>query len=574
MHGRDRVSSPMKKGGADMANTKEEMMTFHPFLKGSDASTKGVGWKIASPYKVALFVVDCSLVMITFAACIMITGIPVSFLGDFGVTGALLMICIMIGAFFPTFNLYNYHQIFSAKGHIKNFSKAFGWSILSIAILILFYSRPDILKGRLLIPVLIVAATGILLVSRFYGDQLLFLLKSMGLGFLALGIIGLINPYEKPIFIEEWIQIAGWAAIAFMTILAGRMFLVHVVFNKWLRRQFRRQLAIIGSDSEAERITNHVINQNAPFWVRGVIDKTKSEGICSDIPKNCLGRIQDLPRIVGEERLDELIVTDENTEKRTLISLLDYCTSQGITVWFPPRLMPIIDMKLYIDSFCGLPMIRMCSQKNSWLFNKMKHCFDALITLPFCLILLPVFAVVGIVVKLNSPGPMFYKAEAVGKNGWKFKLYKFRSMRVNNSHDIHKDYVTKFIDGEIGQMEKEDHVFKITDDPRVTSVGKVLRKYSIDELPQLLNVLKGDMSLVGPRPCLPYEYEIYKDWHKKRLSIRPGITCLWQVSGRSAVTFEDMILLDLYYIYNRNFLMDMNIIYETFFAVLDKRGAH
>jgi lipopolysaccharide/colanic/teichoic acid biosynthesis glycosyltransferase len=115
---------------------------------------------------------------------------------------------------------------------------------------------------------------------------------------------------------------------------------------------------------------------------------------------------------------------------------------------------------------------------------------------------------------------------------------------------------------------------KITDDPRITRVGKILRKFSLDELPQLINVLKGDMSLVGPRPCLPYEYDCYKDWCKKRVAVRAGITGLWQVTGRSSVTFEDMILLDLYYIYNRNLAMDFNILFETIFVVLGKKGAY
>jgi lipopolysaccharide/colanic/teichoic acid biosynthesis glycosyltransferase len=130
------------------------------------------------------------------------------------------------------------------------------------------------------------------------------------------------------------------------------------------------------------------------------------------------------------------------------------------------------------------------------------------------------------------------------------------------------------IKGEISYEGKKDKVFKITDDPRITPIGKLLRKFSIDELPQIINVLKGDMSLVGPRPCLPYEYKVYKDWHKKRMSVRPGITGLWQVAGRSAVTFEDMVLLDLYYIYNRRILLDMNIIFETVFTVLGKQGAY
>ncbi len=153
-------------------------------------------------------------------------------------------------------------------------------------------------------------------------------------------------------------------------------------------------------------------------------------------------------------------------------------------------------------------------------------------------------------------------------------MYKFRSMRVNNDVCIHKDYVTKLIKGEIGKDCKGDQVLKITDDSRITSIGKIIRKLSLDELPQLINVLKGDMSLVGPRPCLPYEYELYKDWHKKRQSVRPGITGLWQVTGRSTVSFEDMILLDLYYIYNRSLMMDLSILYETVFVVLGKKGAY
>jgi lipopolysaccharide/colanic/teichoic acid biosynthesis glycosyltransferase len=141
------------------------------------------------------------------------------------------------------------------------------------------------------------------------------------------------------------------------------------------------------------------------------------------------------------------------------------------------------------------------------------------------------------------------------------------------SKEIHKEFVTRLIKGEFAQI-GPDKTLKITNDPRVTTVGRILRKTSLDELPQLINVLKGEMSLVGPRPCLPYEYEIYKDWHKKRTAVRPGITGLWQVLGRSEVSFEDMILLDLYYIYNRSLDLDLGILFETIFVVLKKKGAH
>ena len=350
--------------------------------------------------------------------------------------------------------------------------------------------------------------------------------------------------------------------------------MIQEVFNNWLRRRFRRQIAVIGSDQEANQIINYIIDNNAPFWVAGIVDRQGGGNLSVSVPKKRLGELKDLPDIVNREKSDELIVTDESMDKRTLISLLDYCTSEGLTVWFPPKLMPIIVMKLYIDNFCGLPMIRMCSQKNSWLFNKIKHGLDALLTTLMFLLFLPLFLVIAVAIKLNSPGPVFYRARSVGKSGRAFIMYKFRSMKVNNGVDIHKNYVTKLIKGEIYEKGKIDRVFKLTGDSRVTEVGKFLRKYSLDELPQIINVIKGDMSLVGPRPCLPYEYEVYKDWHKKRLYIRPGISGLWQVAGRSAVTFEDMVLLDLYYIYNRSLVFDLMILHETFFAVLQKRGAY
>ena len=153
-------------------------------------------------------------------------------------------------------------------------------------------------------------------------------------------------------------------------------------------------------------------------------------------------------------------------------------------------------------------------------------------------------------------------------------MFKFRSMKLNNDNEIHQQFVTKLIKGEIGKDSSDGQPLKITNDPRVTMIGKFLRKFSLDELPQLINVIAGQMSLIGPRPCLPYEYDIYQDWYKKRAAIRPGITGLWQVTGRSEVAFEEMILLDLYYVYNRNIWMDLNILIETIFVVLKKKGAY
>ena len=356
-------------------------------------------------------------------------------------------------------------------------------------------------------------------------------------------------------------------------LLALRSAVVHLVFNQALRRRFRQQVLLIGANSDAERITDLIIRQNAPFWIAGTVSTCEECRLDTLVPKSSLGRIRDLEAIVGEHFFQEVIITDELIEKAELVGLLDFFTSRGITIWFVPKLMPIIHVKLDIDSLCGMPMIRLRGGRNEWLFLKAKHAFDAVIGLVATAVALPILLTSALAIALDSRGPVFYRPRAIGKGGRPFTMFKFRSMFTDASKSLHQDYVTKLIKGEIRQ-DPSGQPLKITNDPRVTRVGGFLRKTSLDELPQLINVLKGDMSLVGPRPCLPYEWEIYKDWHKKRSAVRPGITGLWQVVGRSEVSFEDMIILDLYYIYNRSFDLDLSILFETIFVVLKKKGAH
>ena len=549
-------------------------LEFVPFLKGDDAVARAGRRSLLSPYKIALFAQDLIVANLSFWLAAWITGAG-SFLVDDPIQAiSLLVLSLVLLAFFPTYRLYSYHHIFLTRMHSIQLFKSFFWSILTVGTILFLYTYPNFLEGGAAIPLVFLSAIAVLLLSRFYWNYLLYLVKAIGLSFIALGVIGFIISDEKAMIVGQWHFMFIGFSMAVSMVLVSRLFAVHWVFNRWMRRRFRSQVAIIGSDEEAKSTTRHLVTLNAPFWVAGFVGSREID--CTELPvaKGLLGELKELPWIIEREKVDEIIVTDENLGKRTLIALLDYCTSAGLTVWFPPKLMPIIDMKLYIDSFCGLPMIRLCSQRNSWLFNKIKHGLDALIALPGVLILLPLFLVIAAAVKMNSRGPAFYRTKAVGKNGKIFNMYKFRSMVVNEDHEIHKDFVTKLIKGDICPESNGNKPLKVADDPRVTAIGRLLRRSSLDELPQLINVLGGYMSLVGPRPCLPYEYEAYQDWHKKRLSVRPGITGLWQVAGRSAVSFEDMVLLDLYYIYNRGLLMDMSIIYETLYAVLGKRGAY
>ena len=189
----------------------------------------------------------------------------------------------------------------------------------------------------------------------------------------------------------------------------------------------------------------------------------------------------------------------------------------------------------------------------------------------------PLFLSISVAIKLSSKGPVLFRQKRVGQYGFPFTFVKFRSMYSVNDSNIHKEYVKRFISGKDPQQIEgnQNVVYKISEDPRVTRVGRFLRKTSLDEFPQFLNVLKGEMSLVGPRPPIPYELESYDIWHRRRvLEVKPGITGLWQVNGRSKTTFDDMVRLDLEYARTWSFWLDIKILLQTPWAVLSRKGAY
>jgi lipopolysaccharide/colanic/teichoic acid biosynthesis glycosyltransferase len=189
----------------------------------------------------------------------------------------------------------------------------------------------------------------------------------------------------------------------------------------------------------------------------------------------------------------------------------------------------------------------------------------------------PIFLAIALAVKLSSKGPVFFRQQRVGQYGQHFTFLKFRSMRTNNDHSAHKEFITKFIASQASRQPSNGNgegVFKLTNDPRITRVGKFLRRTSLDELPQFLNVLRGEMSLVGPRPPIPYELAAYQTWHRRRvLEVKPGITGLWQVTGRSRVNFDEMVRLDLRYATSWSPALDFTILMRTPIAVIKGEGA-
>ena len=210
--------------------------------------------------------------------------------------------------------------------------------------------------------------------------------------------------------------------------------------------------------------------------------------------------------------------------------------------------------------------------------ESLKRVMDIVGSLLALIIGAPVFAAIAVATKATSPGPVFFRQRRIGQHGKPFVFLKFRSMKVGNDSTPHKEYVKRLISGQAERHPSDGNgqgVFKLTADPRITKVGAFLRKTSLDELPQFINVLKGEMSLVGPRPPIPYEVEAYDVWHRRRLlEAKPGITGLWQVSGRSRVTFDEMVRLDLRYARTCSPWMDIKILLRTPLAVVLGEGAH
>ncbi|MEQ8198228.1 MAG: sugar transferase [Clostridiaceae bacterium] len=201
---------------------------------------------------------------------------------------------------------------------------------------------------------------------------------------------------------------------------------------------------------------------------------------------------------------------------------------------------------------------------NSGRYDFFKRVIDVCCAAVAIIVLSPLFLIISIIIRLDSKGPAFFSQERVGKNGKVFRMYKFRSMIVN-AECLREALLT--------ENEMSGPMFKIKDDPRITSVGKFIRRTSIDELPQLFNILKGEMSLVGPRPSLPNEVEKFEEWMLKRLKVKPGLTCYWQVMGRSSIDFEQWMKLDIRYVEERNLLLDIKLILSTFKVLLGDENA-
>ncbi len=288
--------------------------------------------------------------------------------------------------------------------------------------------------------------------------------------------------------------------------------------------------------------------------------------VTTDIGRfKALGPVDTAKEVIRAAAIDRVIICLPWQSHRTIQRLLRECEQMGVAAYAVPDLFHLTKDQMRVEELNGIPLLSTRALSIRGWNAFLKRSFDVLVGSAATIIILPIALLIALAIRLDSAGPILYTQVRVGKNGQQFRCYKFRSM-VTNADQLR---------AQVADLnESNGPLFKIRKDPRLTRVGGFIRRYSIDELPQLINILRGEMSLIGPRPNLPAEVEQYEDWMYKRLSVSPGLTGLWQVSGRSDLTFEEMVLLDIYYVENWTMGLDLNILLRSVPAVVQARGAY
>jgi exopolysaccharide biosynthesis polyprenyl glycosylphosphotransferase len=358
------------------------------------------------------------------------------------------------------------------------------------------------------------------------------------------------------------ILMALYLATAAALLLAAR--LASRGIARATRRYSTRRFAVVGTGGLAREIAE--VADAHPEWgleLAGFILPDDVRERRSRGP--LLGRLSQLGRILEQEVLDLVIFALPRERIGAMEPAILLCEEQGVDVQISLDLLRYGRARMTLADLDGLPMLAFTRTPTDTVALAAKRVFDVLASAAALLVLSPVLLAVAVAIKLDSPGPVFFRQRRVGLNGRAFDMLKFRSM--------HLDAEARLA-GLLAKNEMSGPVFKMTNDPRVTRVGRLIRRASLDELPQFWNVLRGEMSVVGPRPPIPAEVREYKRWQRRRLSMKPGITCIWQISGRNDIDFDHWMELDLQYIDQWSLWSDLRICLLTIPAVLSARGAH
>jgi exopolysaccharide biosynthesis polyprenyl glycosylphosphotransferase len=354
-----------------------------------------------------------------------------------------------------------------------------------------------------------------------------------------------------------------WGSLAFALLYVSSLRHLYERFTGAVLRAagYQRRAVLVGTGKHIRDVAHALCDaSHSPIDVIGFLSP---EPLANGLPR--LGDLADLQSAISSERVDEVIIADPDFPQEQAVELVDQCHRRGVRVRIAPSTMEILIHRAEFVPGQSVPLFELGPPVFEGIDFAVKRTFDVFGSLLLLVLLSPLLAAIALAVKLTSRGPVLYRSMRPGIGQQPFPCLKFRTMYCDAEHR----------QADLEELNEADGaLFKIRDDPRLTPVGRFLRRFSMDELPQLVNVLRGDMSLVGPRPLPERDYELLEDWHRKRYLVLPGITGLWQVSGRSELDFDDLVHLDFIYLERWSLALDIAILFKTVPAVLMQRGAY
>jgi exopolysaccharide biosynthesis polyprenyl glycosylphosphotransferase len=400
--------------------------------------------------------------------------------------------------------------------------------------------------------------------------HLTHIMKALYYGALTIVLVSIM--IESSSVIDSRLLIFLFSLIALPSLYFVRTELMRRLYLLFSTTGFRRNIIILGDGKSGKLLAAKLLFENPiGLEVVGFVDDDKGIGEVIVSDAKVIGRFNEIEALIKKFHVDEIIIAVDSENYDKFLDVIDLCKKLDVNIRITSELFDVVAQKVSTEKYSDIPVIDVSTHYNNGITLALKRFIDIVISTFALIFLSPVILFIMIAIKLSSSGKILFNQVRIGKNGKEFQFYKFRSMRENTSGDKEEDRVEKMI--EFMKDDDAESGTKIINNSRITWIGKIIRKTSLDELPQLFNVLKGDMSIVGPRPCLPYEYENYDEWQKRRVNVIPGCTGVWQVWGRSSVSFKESVVLDLYYINNMSPWFDLQIMLQTVPAILTARGA-
>jgi len=387
--------------------------------------------------------------------------------------------------------------------------------------------------------------------------------RAVTIGLLLLIVAGFLEP--SFIIARGWLFLS-WG-LTFLFVASGRFWLRRVVYWIRVRGYFLRPTLIVGASEEGFLLADQIQTwKTSGLDLVGIVNGNTSENSRIDSPVAIVGPLDDIADLVNKYQIQELVLATSALSRDEMIGLYQlFGASDRPSLHLSSGLFEVITTGLEVKHLAYVPLVSVNRVQLTGIDQFLKVVLDFGLAIPGVILISPLLVLIGLLVRFDSPGPIIYRRRVLGINGREFDAFKFRTMAVDGENIL------------AGNQEMLDELarnHKLKDDPRITRVGRLLRKFSLDELPQLLNVLRGEMSLVGPRMITNVEISKYEMWGMNLLTVRPGITGLWQVTGRSDIGYEERVRLDMYYIRNWSIWLDMQLLIRTIPAVLSKKGAY